>query len=98
MGNEYKIRFRYKSTEQVDQILRKFPYFSQYLSDYKQYEYRFVPDIKIDKIPDVSIAVLPDGFYFCDHCGNDLVLSSVLKNLEETITGANQVFVIEDLE
>jgi hypothetical protein len=92
MGIEYKLRFAFSDSGQVESLLQTMSSLSRFEASSALYEFRSSQNI--DKIPDAFVKIELDGLYFCDNGGEGEL---ILEALVQQITQAFGALVMEDL-
>jgi hypothetical protein len=97
MGIEYRVPLDTPVSQEWDHVLRAAPYFSHYNQPYRLYEFRSPNRPNLDAMPDVVVAIKPNGLYFCDN-GNRTITQAILNDVRAAIIAAGTTFVVEDYE
>jgi hypothetical protein len=92
MGIEYKLRFAFSDSGQVESLLQTMPSLSRFEASLALYEFRSSQNI--NKMPDAFVKIESDGLYFCDNGGEG---EQILEALIQKITQEFDVISIEDL-
>lgn len=95
MGIEYKIKFSVDTDENVDEMLRHTPFFSNYDQNYNLYNYRDDFNTNPFVMPDAHAAIESDGIYFCDNCGK--ISRLVFEHLKRTASQKYGIIEIVEL-
>jgi hypothetical protein len=83
MGIEYKLRFAFSDSGQVESLLQSMPNLSKFRSPQN-----------IDTMPDAFVKIESDGLYLCDNGGEGKV---ILEALAQKITQEFGSISMEDL-
>jgi hypothetical protein len=92
MGIEYKLRFAFSDSGQVESLLQVMSSLSRFGASSALYEFRSSQNI--DKMPDAFVKIESDGLCFCDNGGEG---AQILEELSQKITQKFGAIVLEDL-
>jgi hypothetical protein len=92
MGIEYKLRFAFSDSGQVESLLQSMPNLSKFEASSALYEFRSPQNI--DTMPDAFVKIESDGLYLCDNGGEGKV---ILEALAQKITQEFGSISMEDL-
>jgi hypothetical protein len=96
MGIEYKFYVNNFDAQKLDDILRRGPFFSDYDTDFRLYNFRMASNTDPVVMPNLVVAIEPDGLYVCDNGGSDSA-ERVINYLKAFLEGELGQLRIEEI-
>lgn len=96
MGVECKFYVNNFDTQKLDDILRRGPDFYDYDPDHRLYNFRMASNTDPVVMPDLMVAIEPDGLYVCNNGGSDLA-ERVINHLKTLLEGELGQLRIEEI-